>query len=79
MPGSRASAPEGECRARRVSAEGVVGTVVDRGEEDDRDVTRALAPLDVRGRLEAVHSRHLDIQQNDREIVRQQRLERFLP
>jgi hypothetical protein len=56
-----------------------MGAVVDRGEEDDRDVPCPLAALDVRGGLEPVHSRHLDIQQNDREIVRQQRLERFLP
>ncbi len=56
-----------------------MGAVVDGGEEDDRDVPGPLPPLDVRGGLEAVHTRHLDVEQDDREVVRQQRLERFLP
>ncbi len=52
--------------------------MVDRGQEDDRDVPGALAALDVGGGLETVHPRHLDVQQDHREIVGEQRLERLL-
>lgn len=66
-------------RARRITPEGVMRTVIDRGEEDDRDVPGPFPPLDVRGGFETVHARHLDVQQNDRKVIREQRFERFLP
>ena len=52
--------------------------MVGRGQEDDRDVPGALALLDVPGGLEAVHVRHLRVQQDHREVVDQQLLERVL-
>ena len=41
----------------------------ERRQEDDRDRARALALLDHLGRLEPVHARHLDVEQDDREVV----------
>jgi hypothetical protein len=49
----------------------------DRGDEDDRDVLRALALLDQLRRLEAVEQRHLDVEQDDRDVVEQQLAERL--
>jgi hypothetical protein len=36
-------------------------------------------PLDLRRGLEPVHARHDDIEQDDREVVLEQRLHRLLP
>jgi hypothetical protein len=55
-------------RADLVSAEHLLALLVDRGQEDDRDLRGPLAALDELGRLEAVHARHLDVQQ-DRGVV----------
>jgi hypothetical protein len=42
------------------------------GEKDDRQVARALGLLDQRGGLKAIHPVHLDVQQNERELVMEQ-------
>jgi hypothetical protein len=49
-----------------------------RGEEDDGRRAAALAPADVARGLEAVHTRHLHVEQNDGEVLLEQRLERLL-
>jgi serine acetyltransferase len=61
--------------ARRVPAEGKLGVRPGRGQEDDRHVLRAALLLDLRGGLEAVHARHDDVKQDDREVVRERRLD----
>jgi len=66
-------------RTRLVAARDVVHVGGQRREEDDRSVSRALAPADQRGRLEAVHSRHLDVEEDRRELVGQHRAQRLLP
>jgi hypothetical protein len=54
----------------------VLGFLVDRRQEDDRDA-RGLRPLpDQRGRLVAVHLRHEYIEQDDREVVVEQLAQR---
>src|SRR6185437_9142976 len=52
-----------------VAAEDMLAVLRDRGQEHDRDVPRALTLLDQLGRLEAVESRHLDVEQDHREVV----------
>ena len=64
-------------RACRVATEDVLFVLGDRGDEDDRDVFRALALLDQLRRLEAVEQRHLDVEQDDRDVVEQQLAERL--
>jgi len=64
-------------RADRVALEDVRLLLADRGQEDDRDVARPLTGLDQARRVEAVHARHLDVEQDDRELTRQQVLERL--
>ena len=66
---------DGPCR---VTAEDVLVVFGDRSDEDDRDVLRALAPFDQRRRLEAVEHGHLDVEQDDRDVVLQQLAERLL-
>jgi hypothetical protein len=56
-------------RADLVAPKDVLLILGERGQEDDRDVPRALSFLDQRGGLEAVESRHLDVEQDDREVV----------
>src|SRR6266496_2902443 len=65
--------------ASRVTAERIVGLAVQRGEEDDRHVPRPGTSLDVGGSLESVHSRHQDVEQDDGELIAEQRLERGVP
>ena len=55
--------------AGRVAAEDVVALLADRGHEDDRHRARALAALDQLGGLEAVHARHLHVEQHDGEVL----------
>jgi len=57
-------------RAQRVAARGLhlVGV---RGDEDDGRVRGALVAADQRGRLEAVHVRHVDVQQDHGEVAPQ--------
>src|SRR4051794_34060664 len=64
--------------ADRVAAEDLLALLVDGGQEDDRDVLRALALLDQLGGLESVHPRHLDVEQNHGEVVVQQAAQRLL-
>jgi serine acetyltransferase len=61
--------------ARRVPAEGKLGVRPRRGQEDDRHVLCAAPLLDLRGGLEAVHAGHDDVKQDDREVVRERRLD----
>ena len=65
-------------RARLVAAEGQVRVVVHRGEEQDRDVPGALALLDVPRGLEAVHARHVRVEQDHRVVLDEQPLEGVL-
>ena len=44
------------------------------GDEDDRDVSRPLAAAHELGQFEAVHARHLDVQERERDVVGQQKL-----
>ena len=63
----------------RLVAAGHLGDVrAHRGQEDDRRRAAALAPADELRGLEAVHARHLDVEQDDGEVLLQQRLERLL-
>ncbi len=57
---------------RGVTPEHMVQLLADRRQEDDRDVARLLAPLDVGGCLEAVQVRHLDVHQDQGELVAQE-------
>ena len=55
--------------AHVVAAEDVLCVLGDRGQEEDRDRARPLAVLDQLGGLEAVEPRHLDVEQDRRELV----------
>ena len=55
----------------------VVRLVADGGEEDDRQESGALAPLDQLGGLEPVQVRHLHVEHDDGELVIEQRPEGF--
>ena len=59
-------------RANRISSKDVLGFLVDRGEENDRDVPRALARIDESRRLETVQVRHLHVEQDHRELALEQ-------
>jgi hypothetical protein len=61
-----------------VAAEDVVELLADRRQEDDRDVARLLAPLDVGSGFEAVQLRHLDVHQDHRELVAKEVAERLV-
>ena len=63
---------------RGVAAEHVLLLLRDRGQEDDRDRLRPLALLDQLCRVEPVETRHLDVEQDAREVVVEQRPERLL-
>ena len=65
-------------RAGAVTAKDVLGRLADRRDEDDRHAARALAGADQLGRLEAVEPRHLDVEEDRRELALQHRLERLL-
>ena len=56
-------------RADLVPAEDVAILLREGGQEDNRDHARALALLDHLGDLEAVEVGHLDVEQDDREVV----------
>ncbi len=62
-------------RTSRVAAEDVPLLLRQRGDEDDRDVLRALAPLDQLGELEPVELGHLDVEQQTGEVVEEQLLQ----
>jgi hypothetical protein len=61
-----------------VAAEDVLGRGREAGQEDDRDRPVLLLPADRRRRLEAVHARHLHVEQDDRELFRLQAADRLL-
>jgi hypothetical protein len=61
-----------------VAAEDLLLVLRDRGDEDDGHVLRPLALLDQRGGLEAVELGHLDVQQDDRDVVVQKLAQRVL-
>src|ERR687888_156390 len=56
-------------RAGLVAAEDLPAVLADRRQEEDRDVPRALPLLDQLGGLEAVEARHLDVEEDDRELL----------
>ena len=64
-------------RANRIPLKDVLVVLADRGEEDDRDVLRALAGLDRLRRLEAVDARHLHVEKDDGEILIEQAAKRI--
>jgi hypothetical protein len=64
-------------RPERVAARDHRVVVAERGEEDDRRLLRALALADQGGGLEAVHARHVDVEQDHREVGLQQLLQRL--
>ena len=66
-------------RADRVALEDVLLVLADRREEDDRDVLRALARLDQPRGLEAVDPRHLNVEQDDGEVVEEELAQRLVP
>ena len=63
--------------AHRVTLEYVRLLLVDGAEEDDRYRARSLTRLDDLGHLEAVHARHLYVEQNRGEVQNQYLLESF--
>ena len=65
-------------RADRVAAEDLLALLVDGRQEDDRDVLGALALLDELGGLEPVQARHLDVEQDRREVLVEQPAQRLL-
>ena len=60
-----------------VALEDVLRVLRDRGQEDDRDVPRALELLDQLGGLEAVHARHLNVEQDHGVLVVEQAPQRL--
>jgi len=66
-------------RAHRVTLEDVRVFLADRAQEDDRDGSRFLARLDDLRDLEAVHTRHLDVEQDHGEFLAQHPLQSFRP
>ncbi len=64
-------------RAQRVAARDAGFEVGERRHEDDRRVRRAGAATDESGGLEAVELRHADVEQDHRELLAQQRAQRF--
>jgi hypothetical protein len=66
-------------RSGLVAAGDVLDVGRQRGQEDDRRVGRALAAADERGGLEAVHPRHLHVEQDRREVLLEDRAQRLLP
>ena len=62
-----------------VAPVGAARVPVDGGQEDDRHVLGAGAPLDPGGGLEAVHAGHLGIKQDQREVVPEQGAQGVLP
>src|SRR6202050_2414319 len=56
----------------------MVGPLDRGGEKDDRHVAVLSVPLDLGGGLEAVHPRHHDVKQDDRELLGEQRVHGLL-
>jgi hypothetical protein len=64
--------------ARLVAGEDLGQVALGRGQEDDRDVARPLTGLDQLGGLDAVHARHLDVEQDHREVADEHLAQRLL-
>ena len=64
--------------ARVVARGDLVDLGADGGQEDDRRRTAALAAADEAGGLEAVHARHLHVEEHDGVVVVEQRAQRLL-
>jgi hypothetical protein len=65
-------------RAAAVSFEHVLVFVVVGREENDRNARRLLATLDGLGQLESGHSRHADVEDQQREFLGHQRQQRLV-
>ena len=63
-------------RSERVAL-GDMRIIVERGDENDRRVLGPLPLANQRGRLEAIHLRHVDVEQDHGEIVLQQTAQRL--
>jgi hypothetical protein len=63
-------------RANLIAARHMRITGVERGQKNDRRMLRAIAPADQLSRLEAIHTRHLNIEQDHGEILAQQEFQR---
>ena len=64
-------------RAQGIAAEDLLLVQVHGGEEDDRRALRALAGADHLRGLEAVHPRHVDVEEDDREVLLQEGAQRL--
>ena len=65
-------------RAHRIAAQQMLGFLVDRRQEDDRNALGLLAVADDLGGLITVHSGHVDVEQDDREFALQEVPKRLL-
>ena len=65
-------------RAHRVAAQQMLGFLVHRRQEDDRDALGLVAAADDLGGLVAVHAGHVDVEQDDRELALEQVPQRLL-
>ncbi len=63
--------------ARRIGLEQVRLVTEHRGQEDDGDPAGAAPLADEAGRLVAVHPRHVQVQEDDRELIGEEQLQRF--
>ena len=61
-----------------ITAEDLLLVLRDRGDEDDRNVARTLAPLDQCGGLEPVEPWHLHVEQDHRDVVAEELAQRVL-
>ena len=64
--------------AHRIAPQLMLGFLVHRRQEDDRDALGLIAAADDLGGFIAVHPRHVDVEQDDRELTLEQVAERFL-
>ena len=64
-------------RAHRIAAQQMLGFLIDRRQEDDRDALGLVAAADDLGGLIAVHAGHVDVEQDDREFALEEVPERF--
>jgi hypothetical protein len=66
-------------RPRLIAPEAALLVGAARGQEDDRNIARPLACAHEFGKLEAVHAGHLYVEQGERHIMLEEKLERLLP
>ena len=65
-------------RTHRISAEEMLGLLVDRRQEDDGNALGLLAAANDLGGFVTVHAWHVDVEQDDRELTLQEVAERLL-